>query len=281
MKYRICVIGLGLMGASLAGALRGFRKAEIHGVDVKDDVRKKAERTGVVDRAFAGVGEGVTGANLVIFCVYAHNIPAMIEKNKLAFSPNAVLSDICGVKTQLYEKLSGILPEHIDYVGIHPMAGKERDGFDNADPAIYKNSGMIICPFPNTMPGNVELLREMAKHIGVARLAVASPREHDDIIAYTSDLMHIAAAGLCIDYHPDITPAFTAGAFRDCTRVADINASAWTELILDNRENTLPKLDSYIENLNKMREAISDGDEARLYSLLDRACGNKRTILRR
>ena len=124
-------------------------------------------------------------------------------------------------------------------------------------------------------------MRELAAHIGAVRLAVISPRKHDSIIAYTSDLMHIASAGLCMEYHPELTSAFTAGAFRDCTRVADINADAWTELLLDNRGHTLERLDEYIRSLRKIRDAMAASDENELRALLERAGKNKREMLKR
>ncbi|MDR1885029.1 MAG: prephenate dehydrogenase/arogenate dehydrogenase family protein, partial [Synergistaceae bacterium] len=141
MSYRICIIGLGLMGASLAGALRGFRGSYIVGADVLADVRGRAVASGVVGEAYENAGDAIAGSDLIIFCVYARHIPRLIEENSSAFRPGAVVSDICGVKSGLYERIRGLLPGGADYVGIHPMAGRERDGFDNADPAIYKNSG--------------------------------------------------------------------------------------------------------------------------------------------
>jgi prephenate dehydrogenase len=269
------------MGASLAGALRGFRRARIAGSDIREDVCLKALEHGIVDEVSHLAADSIEGAGLVVFCVYAHNIPRLIEKNRSSFAHGSVISDICGVKSGLYAKLRDILPAGSDYVGIHPMAGGERDGFENASPSIYKNSGMIICPLPGTRPESVELMRELAEHIGAARLAVTSPRKHDSIIAYTSDLMHIASAGLCMEYHPELTSAFTAGAFRDCTRVADINADAWTELLLDNRAHTLERLDEYIRSLRKIRDAMAASDENELRALLERAGKNKREMLKR
>ncbi|MDR2670610.1 MAG: prephenate dehydrogenase/arogenate dehydrogenase family protein, partial [Oscillospiraceae bacterium] len=138
-----------------------------------------------------------------------------------------------------------------------------------------------ICPLPATKPESVDLMRAMARHIGIAHLAVAPPDRHDAVVAYTSDLMHIAAAGLCMDYHPEITSAFTAGAYRDSTRVADINADAWTELLLGNRAHTQVWLDRYIENLRRVSAALADGDADALHALLARAGQNKREMLQR
>jgi prephenate dehydrogenase len=144
---------------------------------------------------------------------------------------------------------------------------------------MWKNSGLIICPLPESSPEGVALMREVAEYIGVTRLTVSSAEQHDAVIAYTSDLMHIASAGLCIGLPSNMTPVFTGGAFRDCTRVADINAGAWTELLLDNRAHTLERLDEYIGNLEKMRGALAANDKKCLHALLERAGENKRSFL--
>jgi prephenate dehydrogenase len=281
MGFRVCVVGLGLMGGSLAMALRGFREAEIVGADTDPAARRKALEAGAVQAAYGGAADAAAGAELVVFCVYAHHIPGLLKACGPVLAPGAVLSDICGVKTPLYRELEPLIPEGADYVGVHPMAGRERDGFDNADGALYQNTGFLITPLPRTQPSSVALMEELAAHIGAARVAVSSPAAHDAIIAYTSDLMHIAAAGLCADFHPDMTLAHTAGAFRDCTRIADINAAAWTELLLSNAGNTLRELDRYMNSLTQIRRALAERDEAALYALLGRAGRHKREMLTR
>ena len=280
MGFKIGIIGLGLMGASLARALKGFRGAEIAGADTDAAVLEKARADGTVSRICGSAAEAVRGADLVILCVYAHHIPVIMRACADDFSPGAVISDICGVKGKLYRELAPLIPERADYVGIHPMAGKERDGFDNAAPDLYRGSGMIICPLPRTRPESVALMRELAEHIGSARIELSPLDKHDEIIAYTSDMMHISAAALCMDFHPDMTLAFTAGAFRDCTRVADINAPAWTELLMSNADNTIPVLDRYIRRLIELRDALSCGDDAALRGLLDLGGGNKRGMMK-
>ena len=279
--YKIAIVGLGLMGGSLAFALRGFKDARIVGADTRPDVCGEAKRRGAVDEAYADAAPAMEGADLVIFCVYARHIPAIIESSRDVLRPGAVLADICGVKGGLYKELEGMLPAGTDYIGIHPMAGKERDGFENADPAIFKDTGFIICPLPSTRPQSIELMRELAGHIGATRACVSRADKHDEVIAYTSHLMHLAAAGLCLDYHGDVVPAFTGGAFRDCTRVANVNAEAWAGLLLDNRQNVLERLDIYMECLQKLRLCLAEGDEEGLRALLELAGGNKREMLSR
>lgn len=276
----IAVIGLGLMGASLARALCGFQDARIIGADIKSDVCRRAVETGVVERAWTSPREAMKDADLIIFCVYGRHIPGLIRDNRDVLRPGLIMADICGVKKRLYSRLSALIPPGVCYIGLHPMAGKERDGFENADPAIYRNSGFIICPESDVPEEALRLMKDLATHIGAARLAVVSADRQDEIIAYTSSLMHIASAALCLDFHPEMTSAFTAGAFRDCTRVADINAEAWTELLLDNRSHALERLEKYMANLDLFRNAFLNSDGEALRALLSAAGDNKRKMLR-
>ncbi|MCL2107456.1 MAG: prephenate dehydrogenase [Oscillospiraceae bacterium] len=281
MPFTVGIVGLGLMGASMAFALRGFRGATLLGADSDELVCRRAENAGAVHSATTDTAEVMSRADLLLLCVYAHNIPPLLEAQGARLKRGCVVSDICGVKTRLYEQLAGLIPGHVDYVGVHPMAGKERDGFENADALLYRGCGFIITPLPGTRPESVALMRELAGHIGAARLAVAEPEEHDRLIAYTSDLMHVASAGLCLHPHPGMNAAFTAGAFRDCTRVADINAAAWKELLLDNRANTSACLERYIADLGAIKEALDRNDARQLEALLLEAGKNKRDMLRK
>jgi len=278
MIYTIGIVGLGLMGASMAMALEEFKSARIIGADIDESICRRAVDDGAVSEAYADAGRVFQQSDLLIFCVYAHHIPALLEEHAKHLKPGCVVSDICGVKGPLYGKLMPLLPQGIVFVGTHPMAGKERDGYENAEAGLYRGSGFIIVPTARSTPEGVALLRALARHIGAARIAVAGPEEHDALIAYTSNLMHAAAAGLCVRPHPAFHPAFAAGAFRDCTRVADINAGAWTELLMDNRQNTASALGTYIEDLQAMKKALANEDREALYDLLQTAGENKRKL---
>ena len=281
MEHTICIIGLGLMGASLSQALHGFRQSHIVGVDNDADVRAKALERGFVHEAGADIAAAAQGADLLVFCVYARHIPSLLRRCLPVMKPGCVITDICGVKGALYREILPALPEGVDYIGIHPMAGKEKDGIDNASATLYQNSSMLICPTPSSSQAALALMKDMAHHIRCVRIEVVPYAEHDAIIAYTSELMHIASAMLCAHYHPGMNLAFTAGAYRDCTRIADINAEAWAELLLENRQNTLAALDTYIDDLQRFRAALLAQDEPEMIRLLAQAGNNKREMLRR
>ena len=273
--FKIAVIGLGLIGGSLAYALRGFRDGTVVGCDLDPKVCEQAVKRRAVSMAYANAGDAIDGADLVIFCTYPKTIAKLVKQYNHRLKPGAVVSDVCGIKTELVQEILPMLPKDVDYVGGHPMAGKEVEGFQNASPELFWMTGFIITPAETANPQSVALIHEMAHYIGATRITQASPKEHDSVIAYTSDLMHIAAAGLCLDYHPKMNRAYTAGAFRDCTRIANINPELWTELFLSNSENTVQEIDRYLESLSKLRNAISQKDSEQLRVLLEQVRENK------
>ena len=262
----------------MAYALRGFKNAEIIGVDIDPETRRKAVKEKAVHRACADMSDAASDADLIIMCTYPDLAVKLLEEHRDMLKRGAVVTDVCGVKTDVSRRIRRALPDHADYVGGHPMAGKEVEGFDNACPELFWMTGYIITPFADSKPESVKLIKELAHFIGATRITVASPEEHDAIIAYTSDLMHVSASALCLTYPEKMNRAYTAGSFRDCTRIARINPELWTELFLSNAKNTAAEIDRLIENLNTIKSAILSNDEKGLYSILERVHKNKLTM---
>ena len=158
------------------------------------------------------------------------------------------------------------------------MAGKETDGFDSGSPELFVMCGYIITPIKSSTSEGIKLVTEMAKYIGATRLTTATPEEHDSVIAYTSDLMHVSAAALCFDYNKKMNRAYTAGAFRDCTRIANINPQLWSQLFLENKSFLLEELDAFINSLTCFRSAIESNNKYRLEEMLSSVRENKLTM---
>ena len=276
--FKIMIVGLGLIGGSMAYALRGFKNAEIIGVDIDPETRRKAVKEKAVHRACADMSDAAYEADLIIMCTYPDLAVKLLEEHRDELKRGVVVTDVCGVKTDVSRRIRRALPDHADYVGGHPMAGKEVEGFDNACPELFWMTGYIITPFEDSKPESVKLIKELAHFIGATRITVASPEEHDAIIAYTSDLMHVSASALCLTYPEKMNRAYTAGSFRDCTRIARINPELWTELFLSNAKNTAAEIDRLIENLNTIKSAILSNDEKGLYAILERVHNNKLTM---
>ena len=274
-KFKIAVIGLGVIGGSLAYALRGFKDCEISGYDLNEDVVKLARERGAIDYGCHSSKEAVKNADLIIICVYPEYIHKIIEDCRDELKKGAVITDVCGVKTGISKRIEAVLPNGVFYVGGHPMAGREVDGFINAEKDLFVDSGYIITPVDTSDDKSIRLVYDMAKYIGASRITVNTPSKHDEIIAYTSDLMHIAASALCLTYNEDMNRAYTAGSFRDCTRSALINPELWAELFLSNKKNTLFEIDRFLDNINELRTAIDNDDFDKLYSLLSKVRENK------
>jgi prephenate dehydrogenase len=279
MSKTICIVGLGLMGASLAGALKGFEDYHIIGVDANPAVCAEAKNRGYIEESFVEIENAAPKADIIIFCVYARHIPTLLKKAKPFLKDSSLISDICGVKTSLYDEILPLLPENCRHIGLHPMAGREKDGIANADPSLYKGSNMLLVPTAKTTEADLSLMEALAQHIGCFNIKTAAPAAHDAIIAYTSDLMHLSAAALCLPKPNDFDLAFTAGAFRDCTRVANINADAWTELCFENQKNTLEVLNAHIDALTQIRTSLENNNSPALRALLQTAGDNKRRAL--
>ena len=275
---RIAIIGLGLMGGSLGLALKGFRGCIRVGATRNEAVLRQALDQGAIDEAAGSAEAAIAQADLTVFCTTPEHILQCLSQYAKLFRPGSVVTEIAGVKQAICERAAAVLPPEVQYAGVHPMAGKETSGFASADAAIFQGTGFLIAPIPATSGATITLLKDLAAHIGAKRIAVTDPREHDEVIAYSSDLMHAAAFGLCLDYPAGFTLAHAAGAFRDCTRIAASDAKLWTELFLDNADHLLPALERYIGGLTEMREALRHQDSRKLLEMLERANRNKKEL---
>jgi len=216
-------------------------------------------------------------ADMTVFCIPPQGVLEGFREYAGCFRSGSVVTEICGVKGRVC-KAAEALPAGVQYAGIHPMAGKEHSGIGNADGALFQGTGFLITPIASTEDKTVTLLEEMARYIGAARVVVSPAAQHDEIIAYSSDLMHAAAFGLCMERPDGFTMAHTAGAFRDCTRVAQSDPTLWAELFIENAQALLPQLDGLAGNLAAMGDAIRQGDKGGLEALLRAANRNKKEM---
>lgn len=276
--FRIAIIGLGLIGGSLAYALKGYNNAEIVGCDTDSETAYLAVKNKAVSRVYENAGDAIEGADVIIFCTYPDIIAKLIGDNSDRFKNGALISDVCGVKSKVAAQIKEVLPSGVDYVGGHPMAGKEVEGFKNASAELFWMSGFIVTPIETSKPESIAQVKEIAHYVGATRITTASPEEHDRVIAYTSDLMHIAASALCLTYPAEMNRAYTAGAFRDCTRVARINPSLWSELFLSNSGNVVSEANRLIDNVKAIRDAVESGSKDEIERLLQTVCENKITM---
>ena len=170
------------------------------------------------------------------------------------------------------------LPSGVDFIGCHPMAGKEVSGIDNAEGTLFRNTHFIVTPGPAATAEHLELLRRMADHCRFGDVITTTPERHDEMIAYTSQLMHVIAVSVCADEGLFSCKGFEGGSFRDCTRVAALDPAMWTQLFTLNAPALCQVVGALEERLRQYRQAIETGDREALSAMLACASGRKKQI---
>ena len=275
MCKRIAIIGLGLIGGSMAMALKGFEDYEIVGVDRDPATLDLARPHGVADYLSTDAGQAVSTADVVYLCLHPRGIVDFLSTYRACFRPGTLVTDVCGIKTAIVDA-AAVLPDEVDFIGSHPMAGKETSGIFHADGALFRGAHYIITPRPQSRPEHVDLLHRIADHIGCRDVVNTTTAKHDAIIAYTSQVMHIMAVAVCDD--PDLfdCKGFEGGSFRDCTRVAALDVPLWTELFSMNAPALCKVIRNLEDNLRAYREVIASGDTAALAEKLAWSADRKR-----
>lgn len=263
---QIAVIGLGVIGGSIAKALKENTAHTVIGFDRDENVLLDALSLGAIDRS--GSTAALSAADVVYVCLYPADVVRFVEENAARFKPGCIVTDVCGIKGDVWTRLTEIAAAHpFVYVGGHPMAGKERSGFEASEAGLFYNASYILVP-DGAPQDAVETLAGLAKDMGFGTIKTCSARKHDRMIAYTSQVPHVLACAYVMSPRCDEHSGFSAGSYRDVSRVARINAALWADLFLSNREELTDELSELMHNLESYRDAIADGDRERLVSLL-------------
>jgi len=270
-SLNVCVVGLGLIGGSVAKALRRAGVRELYGVDVDSDALLMAEFDGASSRGFEDPAEPLAASDLVIVCLDADGLVSFIERNAAAFKRGALVTDTAGVRRGINASVGAVLRKDLRFVGGHPMAGKEDQGYRASDPDIFRAASYLLTPSADTAREDVEFVAGVARALGCEAVRETDEATHDRMIAYTSHLPHAIAAAIVLDPLVLEAKGFSGGSFRDATRVARINPPLWTELLIANSGDFLPALDRFRASLDAIGDAVRAGDRERLLALLAEA----------
>ena len=275
MNRTIAIIGLGLIGGSMAMALRGFEDFEIVGVDTDPATLDFAAAHGVADRLTSDGPAAIAEADVVYLCLHPRGIVDFLSAHRLDFRPSSLVTDVCGIKTAVVDA-AAVLPDEVDFIGGHPMAGKETSRIFHADGKLFRGAHYILTPRPGHRPEHLDLLRRVAGYIGCRDVVETTTQKHDAIIAYTSQVMHIMAVAVCDD--PDLFECrgFEGGSFRDCTRVAALDVPLWTQLFSMNAPALTKVIRNLEDNLRAYRQVLESGDTDALTRKLAWSADRKR-----
>ncbi|MCB6571596.1 prephenate dehydrogenase [Eubacterium limosum] len=267
----VSFIGLGLMGGALAIGIRKQGPDKICAFDINEEVLEDALRKEVIDWGVSepeGIRQILGVSDLVVICLYPQLALDFILEYMEDFKENAVITDITGVKKLLVDHLRGVLREDLDLILGHPMAGSEKEGFGNADDAIFKDRNYILVPQPENKPENLSFIKEIIRNLGFVNIVETTAEVHDQKIAFTSQLCHVIASAL-VDSEEDLhITDYEGGSFGDLTRIAMINAGMWTELFICNKEALVDQIEKFEKSMDTMKKMIQAEDSDGLTEIL-------------
>ena len=264
---KIGIVGLGLIGGSIAKSLKAKTSHTVYASDINEETMLLARMLGSYDAPLSD--DNIGECDIVILALCPSTAVAWAQENAHKIAKSATLADICGVKRAVFDKLSTIAKENgFYYIGTHPMAGKERGKFQNATDDLFEGASMIIVPEESTPLDKVETFSALCLDMGFARNVFSDCESHDKIIAYTSQLPHIISNAYIKSPEAQLNRGFSAGSFKDLSRVALLDENMWTELFLSNADYLGEQLEIFANNLQKYADAIKAGDADTLRELL-------------
>ncbi|MBL7064131.1 MAG: prephenate dehydrogenase [Anaerolineae bacterium] len=266
----ITIVGLGLMGGSLAGALRGKCRA-VGGVARRAETVETALARGLIDQGTTDLARGVREADVVVLATPVRVILRQLAEIGPLLPEGCLLMDLGSTKAQIVAEMAR-LPDHVQPLGGHPMCGKEVSGIEAADPAIYRGCTFILTPLPRTSEDALALGRALAEAAGASPL-VLEPERQDFLVATVSHLPYLLACALVAtaDATTSADPAaweIVAGGFRDTSRVAGSDVTMMVDILLTNRKEVLKALDTYQTQLRHLTRLVEAGDEKEMRAVL-------------
>ncbi len=255
------------MGGSLAKAISFGTDHTVWGTNRSTEAVQKALFVGAIEKELTT--EDLSLCDLVIVSLYPEASVNYIIENARNFKSGAIVIDISGVKRYVCDALYDVAHENdFIFIGAHPMAGLHLSGFEHSTAKIFNNSSLILTPYEDTPNEKVEVLKELFLKIGFTNIQMSTPDEHDKIIAFTSQLAHVVSNAYVKSPNAVIHKGFSAGSYKDLTRVAYLNENMWSELFLENRDNLINEIDSIVSNLIQYKEALVNDDREELTKLL-------------
>jgi len=263
----IGIVGLGLIGGSMAKAIRYNTDHTVFGDDISREVISRAKLLEAIHGELTD--EALESCDLLILALYPNDIADYVRRRVSHLRKDAVVVDCCGVNERTCEERLRLLEEHgFTYVGGHPMAGLEVAGFANSKTDLYKNASMILTPVGLVNFKAVEMLKAFFLTIGFSRIEITTPKRHDRMIAYTSQLAHIVSSAYVQSPAAVEHAGFSAGSFHDMTRVAKLNEDLWTALFFRNKEELTVELDAIVDRLKAFSEALHNEDADKMRQML-------------
>ncbi len=263
----VLIVGLGLIGGSYARALTksGY---DVSAIDIDHSAIAYALDNKIIKKGSTIPDKSIiNSADIIVFGVYPKILIPWILENQHLFKKGAIITDVTGVKISIVSKVYEILREDVHFVASHPMAGREVYGVENSDEKIFKNANFIITPTEKSDKNAIKIIEKMANDIGFLRISHLTPKEHDEVIGFLSQLTHAIAVSLMNCRDNENFVKYTGDSFRDLTRIAMINEHLWSELFFENKDVLVSEIDNFIGELENLKSSLIDEDSEKLKKL--------------
>ena len=258
--HNILIVGLGLLGGSYAMALsrRGY---PVSAITLEQSSVDYAMNKGLIRYGTTEVEPDlIAKADLIIFALYPHTFIEWMEQHGHLLTSGTIVTDVTGVKGSIIPRVKALLPDGVEYIAAHPMAGREVGGVENADDRIFYGANYLVVPTEDNTPDAIELCEDLGWTLGFRTVSQLSPERHDEMIGFLSQLTHcIAVSLMCAKDDPELV-RYTGDSFRDLTRIARINEDMWSELFMLNKDMLISEIKAFEGELEKLRRSMETDD---------------------
>ena len=274
-KMKIGIIGLGLIGGSLARAITARTEHEVYAFDIDE----KALKTGALLFAYKEklTKENAGEMDMIIIALYPKAVITALNEYAPLLKNGCIVMDCCGNKTVVVDEMKKLSKTYSDliFIGAHPMAGREFSGIKHSTLGLYDRASMLLVPI-NADIKTLSNVKQFILSVGFGTVIITTAKEHDEIIAYTSQLAHIVSSSYIKSPTAQRYVGFSAGSFRDMTRVARLSPEMWSQLTVENSDNLVKEITCLQEKLEEYKQALQEKDIQKVYDLL--ADGNEKKL---
>lgn len=274
----IGIVGIGLIGGTYAKSLRGY-PYKIYGIDIDESAIKYALENNIIDVGTTEPKEVLSEIDVLFICIYPEATKKFIQQNARFIKEGCVVSDVAGIKRNIIATLDIYNQDHFEIVFAHPIAGREKIGIEYSHERIFKDANFVITPIESNTEDALNLVEVLARQMGFKNVSRLGDKQHDEIIAFTSQLTHAIAISLVnSDEEKYDTSLFIGDSYKDLTRIAMINHELWTELFLKNRDNLLKQIKLFEKNLDILKDALDEKDVPKLHQIMKDATNKRKKI---
>ncbi|MBQ0127016.1 MAG: prephenate dehydrogenase/arogenate dehydrogenase family protein [Bacteroidales bacterium] len=278
---KVLIVGLGLIGGSYAEALTKAG-VQVGAIDRNRESIDYALGKGIItEGAVVPEREFISRYRLIVSCLYPSDFIGWIRDCQDLIAPGTLITDTSGVKVPVVYEVQRMLRPDLEFIGAHPMAGREKSGVVNSDCSVFKGANYLVTPTAGNTSHAIEQCKELGRMMGFGNISELPPEEHDEMIGFLSQLTHCVAVSLMTCRETSRMAKYSGDSFRDLTRIAAINETMWSELFMLNRDVLIHQIDLFASSLEKLKASIEKGDAQTLREMMVESTRNRKQFDRK